>query len=333
MLYTGATAMSPLASAQRTLNLLAIQKPAVTARLIRQVTGMETIVVLDLEDSLWDVTDPERTAKLKAGARLDLLELAKKLPDLFRQVKIGARINKFATPEFSADLATLSEIARILPLSVVVPTKVESALELLQCLQALDDFGVVCEALAPIVETREGMAHLPEIASAAAQKGVPAIIYGHYDYCLSAELWPFPEFDETGYWELVEPFIACVESAGMSCVQPPFFSMYDDNLFLGVLGELERRCRLPFGVLTFGLRQTKLCADVAGGRIQAGGISLRRSEPLSHGEKTRRANEVIRSYDAHRMQNKSFAVDPRTGRFIAPHQFAAAKVFLEKAHA
>jgi hypothetical protein len=44
--------MSAITSSQRTLNLLAIQKPAVTARLIRQVTGVKTAVVLDLEDSL-----------------------------------------------------------------------------------------------------------------------------------------------------------------------------------------------------------------------------------------------------------------------------------------
>ena len=177
------------------------------------------------------------------------------------------------------------------------------------------------------------MMHLPEIASAAAQMGASAIIYGHYDYCLSAELWPFPEFDETGYWELFEPFIAQVECAGMSCVQPPFFSMYNDDIFLGVLGELGRRCQLPFGVLTFGLRQTKLCADVTGGSLKAGQISLRHAEPLSIEDKTQRAIEIIQTYESHRMENKSFAVNSRTGQFIAPHQFAAAKAFLEKAHA
>lgn len=324
--------MSPLAPAQRTLNLLAIQKPAVTARMVRQVTGLDAVIVLDLEDSLWDVSDPIRTKGLKSAARQDLLELAETHPEIFLQNKIGARINKTTSPEFAADLTVLSEIAKALPLSVLVPTKVESAQELQQCRQALNDHGVVYDALAPIVETCEGMAHLPEITSAAVPMGVPAIIYGHYDYCLSAELWPFPEFDEAGYWELIEPFIAQVERAGMSCVQPPFFSLYNDDLFLGVLGELGRRCHIPFGVLTFGPRQTKLCADVTGGRMQAGEIILRKTALPSREEKVLRATEIIQAYDSHRMENKSFSIDPRTGRFIAPHQYAAAKAILGESH-
>ena len=328
MLYTVSIVMKTLAHDQRTLNLLAIQKPAITARLIRQVAGMETTVVLDLEDSLWDVDDPNRTRELKAGARRDLLELAKSHPEIFHRNKIGARINRFSSAEFAADLGVLSEMARMLPLSVVVPTKVESAQELRRCCQALADFRVTCEAITPIVETSKGMACLPEISSAAVEMGMPAIIYGHYDYCLSARLWPFPEFDEASFWELIGPFITQVENAGLSYVQPPFFSMYDDSTFSGVLGELVRKCRYPFGVLTFGPRQTKMCSEVTIGNTHVDGIKLHPSVQLSHEEKTRHAVDIVQAYNSHRLENKSFAVDPRTGRFIAPHQYAAAKIYL-----
>jgi citrate lyase beta subunit len=332
MLYTGAVAMTTLTSAQRTLNLLAIQKPEVTARLIRQVTGLDAVVVLDLEDSLWDVADHIRTMALKAGARRDLLELANTHPDLFQRFKIGIRLNKTTTSEFSADLAALSEIARELPLSVLIPTKVESAYELLQCKQALDQNDIVYEAIIPIVETGEGIVHFPEIISTAVQIGNPAIIYGHYDYSLSVGLWPFPEFVETSFWDLAEPFIAAVEAAGLSYIHPPLFKMYDDDLFLDVLGLIDRKCRRLWGMLTFGPRQTKLCADFASGHIQAGLVDLRESECLPDDEKIRLAKETLQTYDSHRKENKSFAIDPHTGQFIAAHQYAAALAFLRKAH-
>ena len=325
--------MKVLAPAQRTLNLLAIQKPAVTARMIRQVAGLETVVVLDLEDSLWDVADPERTSQLKAGARKDLVELAKTHPEIFLQNKIGARINKATTPEFTADLTALSEIARILPLSIVVPTKVESAQELQQCRQALDNYGVNYQAIVPIVETSEGVANLPEIASAAAQLGIPAIVFGHYDYSLSAGHWPFLEFNETGYWEIAGRFIDQVERAGLGYVQAPLFSMYNDALFLGVLGQMNKRCRIPFGMLTFGPRQTKLCADLAAGRIHAEPAHLREMKESTEPERIQLAREVQQVYESHRKEGKSFAVDPRSGRFIAPHQYAAALACLRGAHA
>jgi hypothetical protein len=333
MIYTGAIAMSPLTPAQRTLNLLAIQKPEITARLIRQVSGVEAVIVLDLEDSLWDVTDPARSAALKASARQDLLELTRIHPEIFLQNKIGARINKTATPEFTADLAVLSVIAQTLPLSILVPTKVESARELHQCQQALDNYGVNCEAIAPIVETPEGVANLPEIASTAAQSGIPAIVFGHYDYSLSAGHWPFLEFDETGYWEIAGRFIDQVERTGLGYIQAPLFSMYDDKLFLGVLGQMNKHCRNPFGMLTFGPRQTKLCADLVAARIQADPVYLRETEECTEPERNRLAREVQQIYESHRKEGKSFAVDPRTGRFIAPHQYAAALDCLRGAHA
>ena len=40
----------------RIYQFTAIQPPAVTVRLIRASAGADTTVVLDLEDSLWDVT-------------------------------------------------------------------------------------------------------------------------------------------------------------------------------------------------------------------------------------------------------------------------------------
>jgi citrate lyase beta subunit len=332
MFYTEATVMANFSSAQRTLNLLAIQKPEITARLIRQVTGVDAVVILDLEDSLWDVADVARTAALKARGRQDLFELAKIHPEIFHRNRIGIRVNRFSSTEFSADLEVLSEMGETLPLSVIVPTKVESAQELLQCQKALHEAGVACEAVVPIVETLNGMTHLSEITSAAADTGIPAIIYGHYDYCLSAGLWPFPEFDEISYWELVEPFIAKVQSMGLGFVQPPFFSMYNDALFLGLLGELERKCKLPFGVLTFGPHQTRLCADVVGRKIQASVINLRESRSYSREEKSQRAADVIQAYESHRMENKGFAVDPRSGRFIAPHLYSAAKAYLDGFH-
>ena len=51
----------------RIYQFTAIQPTAVTARLIRASDGPSTTVVLDLEDSLWDVDDEARTAQLKAA--------------------------------------------------------------------------------------------------------------------------------------------------------------------------------------------------------------------------------------------------------------------------
>jgi hypothetical protein len=67
----------------RIYQFTAIQPPAVTARLIRASAGADTTVVLDLEDSLWDVDDEARTAELKAAGRAALKDLARSHANLF----------------------------------------------------------------------------------------------------------------------------------------------------------------------------------------------------------------------------------------------------------
>jgi hypothetical protein len=62
-------------------------------------------------------------------------------------------------------------------------------------------------------------------------------------------------------------------------------------------------------------------------------MELRESVTLPDEEKIRLAKEILQAYDSHRKENKSFAVDPRTGQFIAPHHYAAALAFLRKMHA
>src|ERR1035437_3853229 len=162
------------------------------ARLIRASAKTSTTVVLDLEDALWDVGDQARTSALKAAGRENLAILATQHRDLFDRLPIGVRVNRLSGPEGGRDLLALGRACRFVQLDCIVLPKLETEMELADCLTAIRDHGLVCRNILPIVETRRGFANLEVLLSAMRQAGIKKVVYGHYDLALDSGWWPFP---------------------------------------------------------------------------------------------------------------------------------------------
>jgi citrate lyase beta subunit len=307
------------------LQLIVVQKPALTARQVRASANTGATIVLDLEDGLWDVPDDLRTAGMKAAAREQLAELAANSSEMFVNQRIGVRLNRLSDAESAADLAALKETARRgVRLAAVVVTKVEGPSELRDWTRLLSENSVSYDLLIPIVETVAGLANLDEICAAALELRLPWIVYGHYDYAFDAGWWPFPDDRDPAYWQHVEPIIQRIEAAGLGYIQPPFFRLRRLDEFAALLGRLAGTCRRQFGVLTFGRHQTA----VAAGTEQPPVLSEPRSNPPASDHRAR-ARALIATFEAHRRPSASFAVDPSTGEFIAPHIYLAARRFLQ----
>jgi citrate lyase beta subunit len=307
--------------------LISVQQPALTARLMRSSAGLGAVVVLDLEDGLWDVVDPSRTAQLKAAAREHLAQLAAEQAEAWRDQQLGVRLNRLADSESAADLHVLGELGKAgVELACVLVTKVESSTELERWATQLSAHAVVYRSIVPIVETVAGLTNLESICAAARDLGGRWVVYGHYDYALDAGWWPFPDDRSAGYWRHVESIIQRVEAAGISYVHPPFFRLKRLDEFAGLVERLARTCHRPFGVLTFGAQQALIVVGHAPHR-QPAAETLVSSD---HGNPSQYARELIDAYLANRRSSMSFAIDPRTGDFIAPHQFLAARRYLAR---
>jgi len=305
---------------------VSVQEPRLTVRMAR-ATSADAVVILDLEDSLWDVTDESRTAGLKAAGRDHLLTIAADNAALFGQQRIGVRVNRMGTAEAGLDLEALAAASRYVAFETVIATKVETQHDLARWREALGVHRVAYRELVPIVETVSGLANLRPLLAAAERMGIRNVVYGHYDFALDAGWWPFPEHDEARFWEHVEPLIRRFDEARMGWVHPPFFHLYDDERFGSILGRLAAVCRRDFGVITLGRRQTTLVSafDAA---------TAERPGPAGKGRSGRDpaslARDVVETFLANKRPTTSFAVDGRSGAFISPHVYLAARAFLER---
>lgn len=75
-------------------------KPAATARLIKPLLDMDCKILLDIEDSIQDVQNPNLTSKLKHNARRDCEEILNYFPNQ----KFSLRINSAGSDEFQHDI-------------------------------------------------------------------------------------------------------------------------------------------------------------------------------------------------------------------------------------
>ena len=299
----------------RIYQFTAIQPPAVTARLIRASDGPSTTVVLDLEDSLWDVDDEARTAELKAVGRAALTDLARSHPNLFAGQPIGVRINRISGPEAALDIDALAQASRTVTFDCIVTTKVETAAEIATTLARLREARVAFRTVIPIVETRRGIAALGEIAAAAAEAGLNSLCYGHFDYALDSGWWRIRDPREPDFWEGVEPLIRQIESAGLAYVHPPYFETRDRAGLGRIVERMTNVCGREFGLITVGPRQSAQAR-----RTGRTGMVEDAVEPIDRTVEspTELDRRITASYTAGDRRSASFLLDPASGRFISP---------------
>lgn len=309
------------------LHFSSMTSPRLTARLLGRGLPPDAHVVLDLEDGLQNVLTPADTPAIKAQARLHARAFFEEYPALVSGLNIGFRINARLTDEFDADIETLRNISQVSPLDSVVLTKVASGDDFEAARACLD--GVRYRELIPLIETVSGIDHLEGILDAARTAGAHRILYGHFDFSADANHWPFLDQDRANFWAWIEPLIDRIEASGLEYVHTPFPHVDDDTLFELVLSRLARHCGRPFGASTLSLRQTKICASFVPREIPVDAFPP--AEPMSEADAVALAIETRDCYEAHWRAGLSFAVAPRSGRFVPPQEYLAAQAFLQHA--
>ena len=128
---------------------ISVQEPRLTARLTQASSGVDAVVVLDLEDSLWDVIDESRTPGLKRAGRANLRTMATQYSDMWSDQRIGVRVNRLGSADRDEDLRCLADVSQRVEFDCVVPTKVESAADLERWIELLGDNDVAYRASFP----------------------------------------------------------------------------------------------------------------------------------------------------------------------------------------
>jgi citrate lyase beta subunit len=303
----------------------------VMERLIRSMVP-GTMGILDLEDGYLDVRDPARTSERREGGRKQLLELCARSRGRTNGRPVAMRINATRAEDFGLDFPVVRTVAETFGLAAVMLPKVGSGEEYRDALAIIEDCRLAQAGLTPVVETKEGLGRLDEIAAAAVTAGATALFYGHYDYCLDAGCWPFSRPADKAYWELVERVVEGATGAGLRYVHPPEANLRDEALLSRVIATLRRLCGDRFDLASAGMSQTpillRMVEESSGSAVTPEPVFGRM--PLGPEEKKQLAEETCALFEENNRQQHSFSADARSGRFISPHEYLAALSYLRE---
>ena len=291
-------------------------------RILPRVIGSGATAVMDLEDSVQDPLYPENTPLLKAEARKGLLNLIAKHPPLFSNQEVYVRVNSMRSGEYDKDMDEICSLApEFSPAGVFLPM-VESPEDVKRCYDRLRDAGYSNFTVVPIIETLRGLDKLEEILTPHAGTTVEYVHYGHFDYCLSAEMWPFPRQSSRAFWRMVDVLVQRIEDCGCLYIHTPFPELDNADMFRAVRTRLAKVCRRPLSLSALNLDQALVDFSLESS------CSLNEELDLSEHELVALAYETIAAYEGHRASKRSFSIVANS--FIPPHEYWAAKTYLRK---
>jgi len=274
-------------------------KPLPTVRLIKFLVNINCKILLDIEDSIQDVQQPNLTADLKANARQDFADIIKNLPNQ----TFSLRINSIRSNEFLHDKELLHKFADNIE-NIFIP-KVESSEDLtIFC----NEFGKK-HKLNLIVETQRGLDNIDEILSSKFADRIDFVFWGNYDFHLDKNIYPITEQHSLNYWKIVEPIISKVESHKINFGNSPYANIADTDCLDFSIMQLTKLCKQSFALMSLHKTQTiyfqKLIAELS--------LNKLRSKKINHNDFT------LETFTTNKQKGRSFALDNK--RIFTPQEY------------
>ncbi len=206
------------------IQYLPLTHPKATMRFMKRLNNAGVMSILDLEDSAQDPFDEAKTSELKISSRNNFLEIAQntswKSEDF--QLPIFVRVNDMSTSFFEEDIKTIIEISKTkFPISGIFLPKVSTYEDITKTFDLLSLADHPIE-IVPMIETKVGMENLELLLTADTAKKFTKIHYGHFDYALDADLWPFPDPNHKFFWNHISPMIELIHKFNKTYIHTPF---------------------------------------------------------------------------------------------------------------
>ncbi len=315
----------------KVIQYLPLTHPRATLRFVKRLDAAGVMSILDLEDSAQDPFDKDKTRDLKVNARKNFLELvnSKKWEGDEFNHSIYIRVNSDKTEFFEEDIETVLNIFNSgFPVSGIFLPMVESYTQIEKLYRLVGQYKSKNNQedsleIIPMIETVKGMEGLEDILKSDNRSLLfSKVHYGHFDYCLDANLWPFPDPDQESFWKLVEPMMSLILGHNKTYIHTPFTFPNNIDLFWSSSRHLLNL--FPNGniwacTLNSELSLSEEPEDQLDFKIVTCDTSTE--------HKKNEARLIKENFLAGRANKRSFSVS--NSRFIPPHQFFAAEKYLK----
>ena len=312
------------------IQYLPLTHPRATLRFVKRLNTAGVMSILDLEDSAQDPFDKNATKELKIKARKNFLELVESNSwsgDEF-DCPVYVRINSITTEFYEEDIDTVIKIHNEgFPIKGIFLPMVDSYDDIEKTHLLLADSEKSNKRpleIIPMIETKAGMNNLNLILKSDINNlKFSKVHYGHFDYCLDANLWPFPDPDHDSFWELVNPMIDLILNYNKTYIHTPFPFPDNSSLFWAASRYLKNLYpNDEIWVCTLN-SELSLSEDVDNfNKLKI--VSPNHSKDFNINE----ARKIIQQFLEGRANRRSFGVS--NNRFIPPHQFFVAESYLKK---
>ncbi|MEO6132389.1 MAG: aldolase/citrate lyase family protein, partial [Saprospiraceae bacterium] len=283
-----------------------------------------TVFCFDLEDSIQDTLDPFNTRALKSYHRAILKLILKKISIQSNRMAVGVRINDAHTKDYALDIEALAGAG---PISSVFLPKAIHAEQVMDLQNRLELAGVHYTEIIPVIETKNGLHNLESILNLKSDK-IKSIAFGHCDYNLDNDIYPFIHQDAREYWNWVIRIFNRIRPYQLSFVNSPFLQLENDARFNDMLALLYSVCQGQFGQITLTARQTHLCRSFIPDHSKI--ITEKVANPLNLSVQGSYAYDFINLYHGSEKRN-GFAIT-RDRVILSPHEYHASHHHILKSH-
>ena len=304
------------------IQYLPLTRPKATERYTKTLNKSNVMVILDLEDSAQNPFDINETDQLKIQARGGLKSISKN-SDFAPTCNTYIRINAINTKYFEDDIqSVITACNNNIGLTGIFVPKVESYLSIKEINNKLSKASRRLEII-PMIETVKGMENLPNILESDKKNNLfSRIHYGHFDYCLDAQIWPFTDPFHNEFWKIVKTVAKLILRYQKTYIHTPFPFPKNEQLFWASSFYLKKL--FPSQDIWICTLNSELSLSSQPNEISSLDFIV---PDISTKNLINEAKIICDNFLSGRANKRSFSVSNE--RFIPPHQYFAAKNYLK----
>ena len=304
------------------IQYLPLTRPKAVKLFLKRLDNANVMSILDLEDSAQDPFSNHETIKLKANARPGLDMISKQVHHSISS-RLYIRINSVDSPYYDDDIqSVINAYENGLNITGVFVPKVENYSCIKDLHQQLSLINKNVE-IVPMIETTRGMANLHDMLKNDKEANLfTRIHYGHFDYCLDAEIWPFKDPYHSDFWEIIKPIAQLLLNYNKTYIHTPFPFPADEDLFWSSSFYLQAL----FPSLDLWICTLNSELSISKQPVDCNPLKIIKPN-TSKSYLIKEAKKICYNFLDGRANKRSFAVSG--ARFIPPHQYFAAKNYLK----
>lgn len=281
---------------------------------INTILDYNAIICFDLEDSIKSDNKNYQLTRTKIFS--DISEL---ISNNINIVEIGIRINSYKSGFYLEDIIRISQILNeYCHVNFFLP-KVSTSSELTKTVKAIHSNKIQNFEIIPIIESKNGMNKLTEILFNESIC-ISKIAFGHCDYNLDCNHFPFHHQDSDKYWSWIND-ISQICGEEITFLNSPYLNLKDDDYLFEILSKVKKVTKKS-GQITLTLRQSKVCNLFNKQNYRP----PKNPELISKIENVNKfAMDLINNFEQYKVEGKNFAIIPNQKKLISPQEYAKAK--------